>query len=255
MEKGVNHEETEHLCGGLSLVLAERSAACRPGGGCGEADDTLGQAGGPVTIAGAVQKGPFVLGSSVAVIPIDANGNPLGKVCNTQTVNDLEEFRVEFDATGALALEGDGYYSNEITGQLSASPLTLRAFFFVSEAGEQEAYLNLFTHLSYNRVQKLLQAGTPFTEAVVQAEDELRAALGLGPADFVPKTRGVKMNILGGDSDENAYLLAVSAVLLKAAADRGGPIDANMQEIANTLAHDMEDGSQEPELAGEIWAA
>jgi hypothetical protein len=36
--------------------------------------------------------------------------------------------------------------------------------------------------------------------ATVQAESEVRAALGIGPTGFDPATRGAQMNVLGGDN-------------------------------------------------------
>ena len=47
-----------------------------------------------VMLDGGVQKGPFVLGTSVSVSLLDAVGNPTGDVFNTMTDNDLGEFSV-----------------------------------------------------------------------------------------------------------------------------------------------------------------
>lgn len=41
-----------------------------------------------VALSGAVQKGPFILGSTVSISPLDAAGNPTGSAFMTQTIND-----------------------------------------------------------------------------------------------------------------------------------------------------------------------
>ncbi|MFH0902931.1 MAG: hypothetical protein V2A73_20070 [Pseudomonadota bacterium] len=76
--------------------------------------------------------------------------------------------------------------------------------------------------------------------AITQAEQELRAALQIGPPDFVPGANGTQMNILGGDTDANAYLFSVSTVLAQSArmTSTGGE-DATLQELANGIARDL----------------
>jgi hypothetical protein len=51
------------------------------------------------------------------------------------------------------------------------------------------------------------------------------------------------MTMAGGDTDDNAYLLAVSAVLIQAGVSRGGSVEANVhclyphaQRVRNLLA-------------------
>jgi hypothetical protein len=192
-----------------------------------------------VTLSGAVQKGPFVLGSSVDVSQINDSGNPTGRVYSTQTTTDLGEFTVVFAYQGFVSLEANGYYYNEISGTLSESPITLLAFHEITASGTQTAYINLVTHLSYNRVKTLVEGTMAFADAVAQAEEELRFALGVGPDDFDPGVGGINMNIAGGDTDANAYLFAVSAVIAKAAELRGGPLDARLQELVNAISADL----------------
>ena len=197
-----------------------------------------------VRLTGAVQKGPFVLGSTINVSPVDASGNPTGQVFNTKTTSDLGTFRIDFTAAGRVSLEGVGFYYNEVTGQLSKSQLTLRAFYDITSAGEQSAFINLVTHLTYDRVKTLVADGTSFTAATTQAEQELRQELGIGGAGFTPGKSGIEMNILGGDTEANSYLFAVSAVAAKVAVDKDagqGSVDAVLQELLNTTALDLSD--------------
>jgi len=228
------------------------SVAC--GGGGGSSTTTL-------HVAGAFQKGPFVLGSTVSVSALDPTSfAPTGQVFNATTVNDRGEFDLTLLGPGDgmfAAVQGSGFYYNEVTGALSAAPIALRAFARVDASGTQEIYVNLVTHLTYNRVQRLLtdpaaldpahRTGDDFVDAIAQAERELRAALAVGPSGFDPAVSGTAMNILGDPaSAANAYLLTVSAVIAQAAAIRaeGGPVDAPLQEVVNTVALDLADDGQ-----------
>lgn len=207
-----------------------------------------GSDGDKLSLHGAVQKGPFVVGSSIEVSLLDAQLNPTGQVFNSQTVNDRGEFDIAFAASGPVALKGVGFYYNEVSGALSGASITLRAFYVPSASGRQTAYVNLITHLTTQRIMALVRQGKPFAEAVKQAETELRTELGLTPPSFVPAVDGIAMNLAGGDDDNNAYLLAVSSGLAQVAAAKSGSLDANLQEILNGAAIDLEDGA----LSGEL---
>lgn len=213
--------------------------------GCGDNSGAMPRMDPSVTLAGAVQKGPFVLGSTVNVSPLDARGNPLGQVFNTKTTSDLGEFQVDFVAMGPVSLEGSGFYYNEVSGGLSTASIVLRAYYEITSGGQQEAYINLVTHLTYDRIKRLLADGATFAAATQQAEDELRTALGVGGAAFLPGKAGISMNILGGDTDANNYLFAVSALAAQAAATQAalgaGSADAALQELLNTTAADLAD--------------
>ncbi|WP_437621630.1 FG-GAP repeat domain-containing protein [Sorangium sp. So ce1151] len=215
---------------------------------------------GPVQLTGAVQKGPFIVGSSVAVSALRRDLTPTGHVFFTATDNDLGHFGVELANPGPVSIESQGFYYNEVTGRLSGAPLTLRALFDVAGgAPEQTAYVNLITHLAYERARVLADDAGDLTAAVAQAEGELRAALGIGPEGFDPHASGVEMNALGGDGDANAYLLAVGAVVLKTAllaAGEHGSVDATLQQLVNQLSLDLaSDGALAPALVAELAAA
>lgn len=212
-----------------------------------------------VQLRGGVQKGPFILGSSVAISPIDILGNPTGAVFSTMTFNDLGEFAVEFSYLGPVSLEAQGYFYNEQRGRLSGAPLTLRAYHEVSSGGEQGAYVNLITHLAYGRTRQLVLEGSTFAAATVQAERELRADLGVGPLGFTPEAPGIYLNELGGDNDSSAYLLAVSTVFARVGVERdvfGTGTDAGLQEVLNVTSADLQpDGRLGDALKVELVAA
>lgn len=224
------------------------------GGGGGGLDGGAPQDG-EVSLSGAVEKGPFVLGSSISVSPLDAEGRFTGSQFKTQTINDLGEFRVDFVGGGYVSIEGEGFYFNEVTGALSGANLTLRAFYPIPSEGTQEVYLNLLTHLTYLRVQALLREGTAGPDAQAQAERELRAALPVGVPDLTVSAPATSLSLQGGDTDGNAYLLAVSAVFAEAGRRRGS-VDAGLQELLNVVAADLaDDGALQPALVEELREA
>ena len=233
----------------LPLLLALTAGlSC---GGSGESVDSS-----QVELRGAVQKGPFVVGSSVQVSLLDAALSPTGQVFNTQTINDRGEFLISFEAAGPVALEGVGYYYNEVTGALASSDLTLRALYIPSGSGKQQAFVNMITHLTTQRIQTLVTGdGETFAAAVAHAESDLRAALAITLPTFTPALDGIDMNLAGGNTPENAYLLGVSSVLIGVAMQREGSVEANLQELLNRLAIDLADGALEAALRDEIRTA
>ncbi|MEZ4439883.1 MAG: VCBS repeat-containing protein [Polyangiaceae bacterium] len=199
-------------------------------------------------MSGAVQKGPFVIGSTLDVVLLDQAGEPTGDVFPTTISNDLGEFEIGFSHSGPIGLSGVGFHYNEVTGQVSDAPITLRALHSITMAGPQQAHVNVVTHLAEPRARDLLST-TDLATATAQAEQELVAALGIGPAAFDPATPGIAMNLLGGNTTANAYLFAVSAVMAQAAvteAGVSGSVDGELQELLNTTAIDLADGTLEP---------
>jgi hypothetical protein len=236
------------LCGAVGSGMAKRAwgaAVALTLAACGSSSENSQTApsdrAGNVALSGAVHKGPFVLGSTVNISAIDDDGTPGGQQFSTSTTSDAGDFAVSFDYRGRIALEATGYYYNEATGLLANGSLTLRAFADIARDGEQRAYINIITHLSSERVKRLLASGTDLSAAVVQAEGELRTALGLVAT---PDKSGIEMNLLGGDDLGNAYSYAVSTLFAQAAFSKAGvdgPVDANLQEAINAFALDLSD--------------
>jgi hypothetical protein len=201
-----------------------------------------------VTLHGAVAKGPFVQGSSVTVSPVDGLGNPSGTNYPTSTIDDVGQFNVAFNYVGPVLLTGSGYYYNEVSGALSGSSLTLKALANIDAAGTQNAYINLVTHLTFNRVTTLLGQGKPFADAITQAESELRAAIAVGSPTFDPGAKGSELNLLGGDNVAASYVFAVSSVFAEAAqlSTAQGSLDAKLQELLNTTSSAFASGGTIP---------
>lgn len=210
-----------------------------------------------VMLSGAVEKGPFVTGSGISVGVLSATTlAPTGVAYATSTRSDLGEFEVTLATTQPIQIEGDGFYYNEATGMLSASRIVLRALYVPGAEPIQSAYVNMVTHVTHERVRQLVGSGAAFEAAVEQAERELRDGLGITTGSFDVDRRGVELSVAGGDDDANAYLFGVSAVLaFTASARTSGSVDANLQELINTLTLDLRDGTLAASVIAEIHAA
>ena len=240
----------------LVLVLASTFASA---GGCGGSrDDGMSSPdagpGGPVNLTGVIQKGPFIVGSDVAVSMIDpATTDPTGAVFNTTTRNDLGEFEVKLPDTGAAEIQTNGFYFNEVLDQSSSAAITMRALAAFPASGAQSVHVNALTHLGYLRAKELVRSAKMDLEAAIaQAESELRAILPLARNTTI--SAGTELDVLGGDSDANAYLLALGCVLTQGAVNEAtASVDATLQEQLNLVALDLEkDGTLEATLADKL---
>jgi cysteine-rich repeat protein len=237
-------------CGDTTGPMGGGPSGGGPTGGAG------GEGAGPVTIQGGAEKGPLILGSAIQVATLDDALEPTGEVFNTQTTSDAGAFVVTLPAPGYAAFQADGYGFNELAGELAAAPVTLRALGY---GGGANVFINVATHLEERRVRALIAQGEPFSASVAQAELEVQASLRVGLPGVAQGTSAVEMSVLGGDTDANAYLLAVSAVLLQIATTRAGgagSVDGELQQLINQLAQDLEDdGALEAAVAPELLAA
>lgn len=197
---------------------------------------------GSIDITGAVQKGPFGIGSNVLVSVIDPETTlPTGPVFPVTTRNSLGEFKLTLPAAKAIEILTMGFYFNEISGDSSGAQISMRAVAAFDGSGSHSVIVNALTHLTSLRVKKLVSEDElSFAEAIAQAEDELRSQLPLAASPDIAV--GTELDLLGGDSADNAYLFALSCILTLDAALAGvASVDAALQERLNTIALDLED--------------
>lgn len=114
----------------------------------------------------------------------------------------------------------------------------------------------MLTHLTRSRIRKLVGEGNTFAAATTTAETELRNELAISVPGFVPGASGNETSLSTGDNDANAYLFAMTSVLLEVARQRPGGLDANVQEVTNSLAQDLAaDGMLAAPLKDQITTA
>ena len=217
-------------------------------GACSSGDGGISGTG--FDIKGAAQKGPFALGSSVLVNYLTEAGESSSETITTETIDDLGNFEFTINRQAALRISVQGYNFNEILGKLSDSTLTLRAIYSATDTVEQNASVNVLTHLIHNRVLKLIETGSAASAAIDQAQLEFIATFQKvlivdNVADF---TNLNIYNLEDQFTDSNAYLLALSAVVYQYAISKANikenSIDAELTSVLNYLALDFADDGE-----------
>lgn len=240
---------------GLGDETATKTTSASDTTSTSEPEPTEG--GGPLTLHGVAQKGPFVLGASISVSPLTNTGQPTGQQFEVPTHSDGGEFSVDGVPLGPVALLANGYHYDEIRGGPSMAPLTLRALHRVS-GDATTVNIHVLSHLSEQRARMLIAEQVTVEDALALADAEVVAALGIGKPGFALAGAAAEASVLGPDTDDNAYLFAVSAVVMQAAylADPAAA-DAAVQTLLNQLAEDLAgDGTlDDAALRGRLEAA
>ncbi|MFY8299883.1 putative Ig domain-containing protein [Pseudoalteromonas sp. SS15] len=197
-----------------------------------------------ITIVGSVEKGPFVIGSTVTINILNDKGENTDSTIVTKTTDDLGNFEFKVPAGSIIEISASGYYRNEITGGLSEGELTLRSIYKASETEKQNANVNLLTHLTSNRVLELIKAGeSSFEQAIQQAEQEFTTNF----KNVISSSNNANFASLSIYKDENseasAYLLALSSMFyqhaINTAKNNQTSPDAELTAALNKLESDF----------------
>ncbi len=192
------------------LQAALLSAFCFLAFSCSDDGDGGNYEPNTYNVSGKVEKGPFISGSTITMQPMDAKMQASGETYSATITDNAGNFTFGsklFDAPFA-ELTANGYFFNEVSGDLSSGTLNLRALVDLSD--KSTVNVNILTHLKYQRVLNLVQQGLDFKRANSQAQKELFAAFGLSAyAD----TDASQFSIISG-TDEAAALIAVSSLIL-----------------------------------------
>jgi len=192
--------------------------------------------------SGYVQKGPFINGTAVSILELDASLNQTGRSYSTTVADNLGSFEqknIEL-VSDFVQLKADGYYFNEVSGTTSSGQLTLYAIADISKVNS--ANINVLTHLEKSRVEFLVKdKGLAFDEAKKQAQAEVLKIFNL---EMPLNATSESMN-LSAEGANNAILLAVSCILQ-------GPLStADMVELmANIITDIKPDGKLDNTLLG-----
>lgn len=202
--------------------------------GCSKDDEPGGgekPQSGKYPLSGKVEKGPFVRGSSISVQPLDEKMSAIGTVFNGEIRDDAGSFdlgQIEL-ASQFVRIATDGYYFNEVSGDLSTGQLHLIALADLSD--RSTVNVNVLTHLKSARIQNLMQSGKTFAEADKQAQKELFTQFGLQNYESTPAEA---MSITSGN-DGSGVLIAISSLILN---DRS---DAEITQYLSSLSQDLAD--------------
>jgi len=170
---------------------------------------TKEKVGGIFSFSGKVQKGPFVTGTTITVNELNENLGQTGKAFTTSITSDDGSFslsNIEMESNLAL-LSGNGFYYNEVIGKLSTAQITLQAI--TDLTNEETININVLTHITKARIEKLVGEGMSFADAKRKAEGEFQDFLGV-TEHF---NQGFEQMSIASDGDFNAMLLAFSIIL------------------------------------------
>ena len=165
--------------------------------------------GGIFSFSGKVQKAPFVKGTTITVNELNENLGQTGKSFTTAITSDDGSFslsNLEMESNLAL-LSGNGFYFNEVLGELSSAQINLQAIADLS--GNETVNINVLTHLTKARIETLAGEGKSFSDAKKQAETEFQDFLGV-TEHF---SQGFEQMSIASEGDFNAMLLAFSIIL------------------------------------------
>ena len=161
------------------------------------------------SFTGKVQKGPFVTGTTITVNELNESLGQTGKSFTTSISSDDGSFslgNLEMESNLAL-LSGNGFYFNEVLGQLSSAQITLQAL--ADLTGGETVNINVLTHITKARIETLVGEGKSFSDAKRQAEGEFQDFLGV-TEHF---NQGFEQMSIVSQGDFNAMLLAFSIIL------------------------------------------
>lgn len=222
----------------ILILMSLGLSSCKPEASTGEEEKEN------VTVKGAVEKGPFIIGSSVSINRLSDSGENTEFTIVTSTIDDLGSFEYTTFENDLLQISATGYFRNEITGELSNSALTLRSIYKTGEEAEQYSYVNLLTHLSSSRILNLIKTqNLDYLAASQQAESEFLSSYqeiisGTEDQSFTAASIYESDGSLG-----SAYLLALSSVIYEAAIQRsnenGTNPDAELSLMVNELEADF----------------
>lgn len=185
------------------------------------------------SLTGFVQKGPYVNGTGIQLFELNSGFTQTGKVFNTVIVNNRGSFEINNIELSSQYVEllANGYYFNEITGDVSASSLSLYALSDITDISTVN--VNILTHLEKSRVVYLVKNGKTFSEAKQTAQSEVLGIFGF-QLDGIADSEMLDITV---NNQGNAILLAISLIL------QGGRSVGDLTELlANIITDIQSDG-------------
>jgi uncharacterized protein (TIGR02145 family) len=181
-------------------------------------------------ISGLVQKGPFANGTTIQMNELSPELNQTGKVFSTQILDNSGNFEIKSVELSSSIVEftANGFYFNEVTGELSSSQITLNAISDIKDI--TTININLLTHLEKRRVEFLVSEGMVFSDAKKKAQGEVLGIFGL---TMTENSKSEFLDISKG-SEADAMLLAISVIL------QGGRSVGQLSELLATISSDIE---------------
>jgi len=184
-------------------------------------------------LTGLVQKGPYIIGTSISMYELDQKLGQTGNIFATQMSDNSGTFEINNVRLTSNYVEflAGGYYFNEVEGDISTAPLNLSAISDISNISSIN--VNILTHLEKLRVEYLVKHDKTFSEAKKIAQSEILAIFGF-------KSTGIDNSEtfdISVDNESNAILLAISVIL------QGNRSVGDLSELLASISNDVrEDG-------------
>lgn len=193
------------------------------------------------SVAGFVQKGPYLNGSFVTMAELNESFVPTGLVFNSEILSHTGAFNIKHVTLSSpyVELRGQGFYFNEVSGQASVAQLTLYALANTNNA--TDINVNILSTLEKRRVEYLVEQGSSFDDAKKQAQFEVLKIFGFNSDQtFLSESLNITSNTEG-----DAMLLAMS-VILQSYRSVG-----ELSELIANIGNDLyEDGTLDNESLG-----
>ena len=194
-----------------------------------------------VSISGTAQKGPFTNGSQLTAFGLNHKLVASGKSFPGSITDDMGNFLISGEHEDPfLELRAEGYYFNEITGELDG-PLYLEALL---EPSATKANINILTTIIRQRVKELILNGNEYEKAIDIAQQELLTSLGVS----LDSSSDFDQLDITKSSNLDALLLALSCMVQV----ENSP--AQISALLQTLADDMKDGKLSDDNVALLWA-
>jgi len=199
---------------------------------CGAPTASGPAAGAPVKtdVSGSAQKGPFSNGTQISISELDASLIQTGRTFSTTMSDDGGSYSVRGVqlSTPYARVEVNGFYFDEVRGQLSSSPLSI--FSYVDLSQRSTGNINLLGHLEATRLEHLVaDEGVSFGAAKERAHREVLQMFQLDP-DAVGSAEDLDISKAG---DGNAALFAISVML------QGTRTVAELSELLSNIQSDL----------------
>ena len=197
-----------------------------------------------ITVNGQANKGPFADDATVTVTGLTTDGGTDTTTNDSVDEDGMYALRIEEDTVNLISVEGT--YFSEITGAFTEESIEISGVFAGGE--DDDANVNVLTHLIHDRVRELMSASTTAQTAIDMAEDELTLALSEiipSPSTDVSFNELVVLNALQEEptAEGNAYLLALSATFEQHAVlrsqENGTSVVDELADILNDIADDL----------------
>ena len=217
-----------HFILGILGILLILNSSCKKDANSNEEQKIVKQ-----KVAGLVQKGPFINGTSIILSGLNSSLEQTGIVFTSQISNNSGSFEFKNISLSSnyVSFSASGYYFDEVKGDISLAPLNLFALSDVTNISTVN--VNILTHLEKGRVEYLVKQKKSFAEAKKIAQGEILSIFGFKPSVIGgSETLDISVN-----NEGSAILLAVSSIL------QGSRSVGDLTELLANISNDiLEDG-------------